>query len=98
MAKLLVPWISLLEPAFRLKKPPTFTFSEVKKIVDVLNKQEYEVEEDKNERNWQMVSRVFDRLCMILFFVVCGVLIAYNIIDLYLRFSEADNDDDFEKI
>ena len=66
--------------------------------MDVLNKQEYEVEEDKNERNWQMVSRVFDRLCMILFFVVCGILTAYNIIDLYLRFREADNDDNFEKL
>ena len=66
--------------------------------MDVLNKQEYEVEEDRNERNWQMVSRVFDRLCMILFFAVCGVLITYNVIDLYLRFKEADNDDNFETI
>ena len=50
-----------------------------------MNKQEYEVDEDANQRDWQMVSRIVDRICMIIFFIISIVLVAGYIIDLSIR-------------
>ena len=72
-----------------------FIIAEVKKIVNMMNKQEYEVDEDANQRDWQMVSRIVDRICMIIFFIISIVLVAGYIIDLSIRINMS-NDDDFE--
>ena len=71
-----------------------YYLSEVKKIVNILNKQEYEVDEDLNQRNWQMVSRVFDRCCVIIFSILCLILVIYYIGDLAVQLHNR-NDDDF---
>ena len=71
---------------------PTIFVAEVKKIVTYLNKQEYELNEDTNRRDWEMVSRVFDRVCMIFFFVVCIILVVYNAIDLCILKRQAEED------
>ena len=70
-----------------------FYILEVKKIVKYLNLQEFELNEEKNKRDWEMVSRIFDRICMIFFLTACIIIVVYNSIDLYIMYREQVDED-----
>ena len=70
-----------------------FYILEVKKIVKYLNLQEFELNEETNKRDWEMVSRIFDRICMIFFLTACIIIVVYNSIDLYIMYREQVNKD-----
>ena len=59
----------------------------------MLKTKEYEMEEAKNQENWRMVSRVFDRVTMIVFILITLFMVVFNLFDLVIKYKQHNNDD-----
>ncbi len=54
----------------------------------MLKTKEYQMDEERNQEHWRMVSRIFDRVMMIVFILFTILLIIYNLIDLTIMYRE----------